>query len=139
MSKRVKYYSVYGKTNDANGVQRYVTVVGMLEQTRDKMLVQEVVPVETKPNNFVDGILTYKKKMLHRKLTLSLSICHPTDTFSEEEGINVAKRRIRNGEIIGTLETSDVTMLTEDAIMGELIVKLNHIIENIDEYIPKED
>lgn len=135
MSKRVKYYSVYGKAVDLEGQVRYVTVVGKLEQYREHAYQQESVPVEVKPNSFVNGVLTYKNKRLRRKLTLSLAICHPTDEFSEEEGIRVAKRRISNGEILGSLETSDVTMLTEDAVMGELLVKLTYITSNIDRYV----
>lgn len=136
MSKKIKYYSVYGKAVDLDGNEHYVTVLGQLEQSRDSMFVQDVVPVEVKPNTFVDGVLTYKQKKLHRKLTLGMSICHPSDTFSEEEGIKVAKRRIKNGEVLGSIETTDVTMLTEDAVMGELLVKLSHIIERIDSVIP---
>lgn len=135
MSKRVKYYSVYGKAVDLEGQVRYVTVVGKFEQYREHAYQQELVPVEVKPNGFVDGILTYKNKRLRRKLTLSMSVCHPTDEFSEEEGIRIAKRRIENGEVLGSLETSDITMLTEDAIMGELLVKLSYITNNIDRYI----
>lgn len=135
MSKRIKYYNVYGKAVDSNGEVRYVTVVGRLEQTRERTIRQEMVPVELKPNNFTDGILTYHDKRLKRRLDLSMAICHPSDEFSEEEGVRVAKRRIKSGQLLGSLETSDVTMLTEDAIMAELIVKLNHIIENIENYL----
>ena len=66
-----------------------------------------------------------------------MSICHPLDEFDEEVGIDIAKKRIERGEDLGSIETSDVTMLTEDAIMGELIVKLNHIVETIDEHVLK--
>lgn len=132
MSKRVKYYDVYGKAVDKDGDVHYVTVIGALEQSREPMYQQEVVPVEIKPNRFVDGVLTYREKKLRRRLTLAMAICHPTDEFSREEGVRVAKRRIKSGEVLGSIETSDVTMLTEDAVMGELIVKLNHIIETIE-------
>jgi hypothetical protein len=64
-----------------------------------------------------------------------VSICHPLDKFDEEVGINIAKGRIERGQDLGQLETSNVTMLTEDAIMAEILVKLNHIVNNIDEYI----
>ena len=135
MSKRVKYFHVYGKAIDSDGVNHYVTVVGKLEQTRERSIVQEQVPVEVKPNSFVSGVLTYQPKILRRKLTLGVSICHPSDTFDEQVGIKVAKGRIERGEDLGSLATNNITMLTEDAIMGELIVKLNHICENIDDYI----
>lgn len=132
---KTKYFNVYGKAVDSEGERHYVTIVGKFEQGRIKDVVQDVVPVEVKPNSFVDGILTYQKKRLKRKLTLGVSICHPKDEFDEEVGIKVAKGRIENGQDLGIIETNDVTMLTEDAIMAELIVKLNHVCENIDEYI----
>ena len=132
---RVKYYHAWAKATSSNGDEHYVTVVGKFEQSRKEEIVQDVIPVETKPNTFVDGVLTYGVKNLNRKLTLGVSICHPLDKFDEEVGINIAKGRIARGQDLGQLETSNVTMLTEDAIMAEILVKLNHIVENIDEYI----
>jgi hypothetical protein len=132
---RVKYYHAWAKATSSNGDEHYVTVVGKFEQSRKEEIVQDVVPVETKPNTIVDGILTYGVKNLNRKLTLGVSICHPLDKFDEEVGINIAKGRIARGQDLGQLETSNVTMLTEDAIMAEILVKLNHIVNNIDEYI----
>lgn len=133
---RVKYYHAWAKATSSNGDEHYVTVVGKFEQSRKEKIVQDVVPVETKPNTIVDGILTYGVKNLNRKLTLGVSICHPLDKFDEEVGINIAKGRIARGQDLGQLETSNVTMLTEDAIMAEILVKLNHIVENIDEFLP---
>ena len=135
MSK-VKYYHAWAKATSSNGDEHYVTVVGKFEQSRKEEIVQDVVPVETKPNTIVDGILTYGVKNLNRKLTLGVSICHPLDKFDEEVGINIAKGRIARGQDLGQLETSNVTMLTEDAIMAEILVKLNHIVENIDDFLP---
>ncbi len=132
---RVKYYHAWAKATSNNGDEHYVTVVGKFEQSRKEEIVQDVVPVETKPNTIVDGILTYGVKNLNRKLTLGVSICHPSDTFNEEIGINIAKGRINRGQDLGQIETSNVTMLTEDAIMAEILVKLNHICQSIDEYI----
>ena len=132
---KAKYFSAWAKCTSANGEEHYVTVVGKFEQTRKLEVVQEIVPVETKPFSFRDGILTYDVKKLNRKLTLGVSICHPSDTFDENVGIEVAKRRINKGEILGSIETSFVTMLTEDAIMGEIMIKLNHICENIEDYL----
>ena len=133
---RVKYYHAWAKATSSNGDEHYVTVVGKFEQSRKEKIVQDVVPVETKPNTIVDGILTYGVKNLNRKLTLGVSICHPLDKFDEEVGINIAKGRIARGQDLGQLETSNVTMLTDDAIMAEILVKLNHIVENIDEFLP---
>jgi len=131
-----KFYHAWAKATSINGDEHYVTVVGKFEQSRKEEIVQDVVPVETKPNTIVDGILTYGVKNLNRKLTLGVSICHPSDIFDENIGVEIAKRRIEKGETIGSLETSDVTMLTEDAIMGEILVKLTHITSNIEEYLP---
>ena len=130
-----KFYHAWAKATSSNGDEHYVTVVGKFEQSRKEKIVQDVVPVETKPNTIVDGILTYGVKNLNRKLTLGVSICHPSDTFNEEIGINIAKRRINRGQDLGQIETSNVTMLTEDAIMAEILVKLNHICQNIDDFL----
>ena len=134
MANRVKYYSVYGiaKTGRKKHV---VTVVGKFEQSRENTEVTEIVDVETKPTNFVKGELKYKVKQLKRKLTLGVSICHPLDKFDEEVGIKIAKSRIEKGCDVGSLETNDITMLTEDAIMTELVTKLNHTIDHITEYV----
>ena len=132
---RVKYFHVYGiaKTGRKNHV---VTVVGKFEQSRENTEVTEIVDVETKPTNFVKGELKYKVKQMKRRLTLGMSICHPSDTFDEEVGVEIAKARIEKGYDLGSIETTNVTMLTEDAIMAELVTKLNHVIENIEKFLP---
>ena len=132
---RVKYFHVYGiaKTGRKKHV---VTVVGKFEQSRENTEVTEIVDVETKPTNFVKGELKYKVKQMKRRLTLGMSICHPSDTFDEEIGVEIAKARIEKGYDLGSLETTNVTMLTEDAIMAELVTKLNHVIENIEKFLP---
>ena len=130
-----KYYSSWAKVKTNDGKDHYVTVVGKFVQKRGKELVHEETQVETKPNCFSDAILTYEVKKLKRTLTLGLSICHPCDTFDENVGIEIAKKRIERGENIGTLETNDVAMLTEDAIMGEIIVKLSYVTDHINDYI----
>jgi hypothetical protein len=132
---KIKYYHLWAKTKANDGKVHFVTVVGKFEQTRKKEEITEIVPVEFKPGHFVDGELKYSIKKLNRKLTLGVSICHPLDTFDEEVGCEIAKSRIENGQDLGVIETSDVTMLTEDAIMAELLVKLQYVTENIDDYI----
>ena len=139
MANRVKYYHVYGQTTASDGKRHVVTIVGKFEQAREDVGVTEIVDVETKPTNFVKGELTYNVKMLKRKLTLGLSICHPSDTFDEEVGVEIAKSRIKRGDDLGSIETTNVTMLTEDAIMAELVVKLKHVLETIDEFLPIEE
>ena len=132
---KIKYYHLWAKTKAKDGEDHFVTEVGKFEQTRKKEEITEIVPVEFKPGHFVDGELKYSIKKLNRKLTLGVSICHPLDTFDEEVGCEIAKSRIENGQDLGVIETSDVTMLTEDAIMAELLVKLQYVTENIDDYI----
>ena len=133
MSK-VKYYSLWAEASDANGEKHYVTVVGKFTQNYFPREVVEEVPVETKPGTIVNGKLTYNVRTLHRALTVGVSICHPMDEFDEEFGVELAKARIERGQDAGTVETNDVTMLTEDLIMAELLGKLSYICNNIENY-----
>ena len=134
-----KFYHLYASCEDSKGEKHVVTVVGKLEQTRERQIIEEVVPIELDEKVVVNGLLSYpSKKLMKRTLTLSLAICHPNDEFNEEEGVRVAKRRIENGDVLGSIETSNVTMLTEDAVMAEILVKLNHITEHIDDYISED-
>jgi hypothetical protein len=136
MSKKIKYFHLYGNATGSDGKNHIVTIVGKLEQGSMRKEFKENVPVEYKEGSFVDGVLSYpSNKLLKRKLTLGVSICHPHDTFDEQIGIDIAKKRIEKGETLGSLETSNVTMLTEDAIMGEILVKLQHICNTIDEWL----
>ena len=134
MSK-VKHFSLWAEARDANGEKHYVTVVGKFTQNYVPKEITQEVPVEVKPGTIVNGKLTYNKRTLHRVLTVGVSICHPLDEFDEEFGKELAKARIEKGEDAGTIETNDVTMLTEDLIMAELLGKLAYICNNIDEYI----
>lgn len=133
---KTKYYSLYSQCTDANGEKHYVTVVGKFTQNYLPKEVTQEVPVEIKPGSVVKGKLSFNKKTLHRTLTVGVSICHPLDEFDEEFGVELAKARIEKGEDAGTIETNDVTMLTEDLIMAELIGKLSYIVSNIDSYLP---
>lgn len=136
---KTKWYHVYGRTTASDGKERVVTIVGKFEQSRKPQEFTENVEVETLKGGFVQGELKYKLKTLKRKLTLGLSICHPLDKFDEEVGVEIAKSRINKGINLGSIETSDVTMLTEDAIFAELVTKLNHTLSVIDEYISEDD
>jgi hypothetical protein len=136
---RVKYYHVFGRTTASDGRERVVTIVGKFEQTRKPKEFTETVDIETLKGGFVQGEMKYKLKVLNRKLTLGLSICHPLDKFDEEVGVEIAKSRINKGINLGSIETSDVTMLTEDAIFAELVAKLNHTLQTIDEFIADDD
>ena len=133
---KTKYYSLWHEAIDANGEKHYVTVVGKFTQNYIPKPITQEVPVEVKPGTTVNGKLTFNKRTLHRTLTVGVSICHPADTFDEEFGVELAKARIERGQDAGKIETNNVTMITEDLIMAELLGKLTFICNNIDDYIP---
>ena len=135
---KVRWFHLYGNADGADGKNHVITVVEKLEQGTEKKELKESIPVEIRPGSFVNGKLKYTKKVFKRKLTIGASICHPLDRFDLEKGIEVAKSRIQNGDNLGVLETSSVTMLTDDAIMAELLVKLQYMINNVDDYLPEE-
>jgi hypothetical protein len=137
MSK-IKYFHLYGNAEGADGKNHVITVVGKLEQGKKTVEFTENVPIEVKENSYVNGELKYSRRIMNRKLTIGASICHPLDRFDLEKGIEIAKARIEKGDDLGVLETTSVTMLTDDAIMAELLVKLQYMINNIDEYLPEE-
>lgn len=130
---KIKYYNLHGTATDSNGEKHVVTVVGKFTQEYIYKTVTEEVNVVDGKN--VKGTLTYPRKTLKRTLTTGLAICHPTDEFNEEFGIELAKARINKGMDAGTIETNDVTMITEDLIMAELLGKLTYVCNNIDKYI----
>lgn len=132
---KTKFYHLFADGVDSNGVNHTVMVVGKFTQSYVKTPVIENVKVEVKPNSFVKGELNFKRKQLHRSLTVGVAICNPYDKFDEEIGIKLAKKRIEKGEDSGTVETNDVTMLTKDLILAELQCKLDFITKNIDKYI----
>ena len=131
-----KYYHLYSQCVDSKGETHYVTVVGKFTQNYVPKEVTQEVPVEVKPGSFVNGKLTFNKRTLHRTLTVGVSICHPMDEFDEDFGVELAKARIERGQDAGKIETNDVTMITEDLIMAELLGKLSYIVSNIDSYLP---
>lgn len=137
-----KFYHICGRAYDDDGKMHIVTVVGKVKQGSEKVDVKldtDYIPIfvdrngnEVKTN---DISINFKEKRFSRELKIGVSICHPLDKFSEETGVRIAKRRIKNGDIIGTLKTNDLSMLTQDGVYAELLVKLNHIKDNIEKYI----
>jgi len=132
---RPKFYHAWAKPTDSNGETHYITVVGKVEQKRKYETVMEDTPIIGPNLKEIQGILAYDIRRFNRKLTLAASICHPNDAFNENEGVRIAKRRIEKGYTLGTLETPNINMLNEDAVMAEIIVKLNHIVGHIGEFI----
>jgi hypothetical protein len=135
MVMKTKFYHLYSECVDKDGEKHVVTVVGKFTQNYVPKEITEEVPVEVKPGTVVKGKLTFNKRTLHRTLTVGVSICHPSDEFDKEFGVELAKARIEKGQDAGTIETNDVTMITEDLIMAELLGKLSYICNNIENYI----
>lgn len=131
---KTKFYSLHAPCYDSKGERHYVTVVGKFTQSYVPKEITQIVPVEAKPGSFVNGKLTFNKRTLHRTLTVGVSICHPSDEFNEEFGVELAKARIEKGQDAGTIETNDVTMITEDLIMAELLGKLTYVCNNVESY-----
>ena len=132
---KTKFSSLWAEAIDANGEKHFITVVGKFEQNYFPKEITEEVPVEVKSGTIVRGKLTFNKRTLHRKLTIGISICHPLDEFDEEFGVELAKARIEKGQDAGSIETNDVTMLTEDAVQAELLTKLLYVKTHIDDYV----
>ena len=137
-----KFYHICGRAYDDDGKMHIVTVVGKVKQGSEKVDVKldaNDIPIFVNKNGYDiqanDISINFKEKRFSRKLEIGVSICHPLYKFSEETGVRIAKRRIKNGDIIGTLRTNDLSMLTQDGVYAELLVKLNHIKDNIEKYI----
>ena len=137
-----KFYHICGRAYDDDGKMHIVTVVGKVKQGSEKVDVKldaNDIPIFVNRNGFEmktnELNISFKEKRFSRELEIGVSICHPLDKFSEETGVRIAKRRIKNGDIIGTLRTNDLSMLTQDGVYAELLVKLNHIKDNIEKYI----
>ena len=137
-----KFYHICGRAYDNDGKMHIVTVVGKVKQGSEKVDVKldtNENPILVDKNGYEvktnDLSINFKEKRFTRELEIGESICHPLDKFSEETGVRIAKRRIKNGDIIGTLRTNDLSMLTQDGVYAELLVKLNHIKDNIEKYI----
>ena len=133
--KKIKVYHLTNRVKTSDNQEHVVTVVGKFEQERIPVEYVEDVKVQTGEKTFIDGELTYRRKRLHRKLTIGLAICHPTDSFSDDYGVKLCLNRIKEGRNLGILETTSVTMLTEDAIMSELETKLKYVSEHLEKYI----
>lgn len=128
---KTKFYTVHGECIDSHGDKHTVTLVGQLDYLK------ETVQVDTDLSN--DTYLTRMVKVRKKRLSIGMAICHKWDEFDLEFGQRLAKKRIKRGESIGTLETANFSMLTDDSVNAELLVKLSHITANIERYIPSKE
>ena len=131
---KTKYFHLVGEAKDLYGNRHIVTVVGKYKQEYIQKEHIQKIPVYDDNGNITTGDLSWKKKTLKRTLTVGYSICHPNDKFDEDKGIAYAKKRIKNNEGLGTLTTSNATMLTKDLIEAILLCKLNYITHNLDKF-----
>ena len=131
-----KFYSMHHVCVDKSGNSHVVTVVGKFSQKRDREYVEEEHPIMVGKQTF-PGAVSYFKRVMTRKLTIGMSICHPLDDFDKTVGEEIAKRRIKQGDDVGTLYTHDVTMLTKDQIVSHLQCKLKYICDHIDDYMER--
>lgn len=130
---RTKYYSLFGEAIDSNGNSHIVTVVGEYTQFKEDFV--EEMDVLTDEGVVCKTLIPMKKQK--RELKLAYSICHPDDVFDKEEGIKVAKRRLKRGNTIGELSSYNCTMLNQDQCEILVLVEVGHIIKHIDTYIQR--
>lgn len=126
-------YNMHGNAVDSNGVNHIVTVVGLYTQQKEHVMVNEPISVGV-GHKVVEGELTYPHTTKVRTLALGYSICHPNDEFNEAAGVSIAKSRAKKAPI-GTVTSTDVTMLNDDACTALVLTELNHITKNIEKYI----
>lgn len=134
-----KLYHFYGTAIDKNGLPHIVTIVGKLTQQKENEIVIEDMQVNDEyGDKKYEGQFTYEKSKKIRRLTYAFSICHTDDVenFSEDKGIEIAKRRLTKFPL-GKLETDTCTTLCDDQVKWILFGELKFIMDNIDDFIEK--
>lgn len=134
-----KFYSLWSKATDANGVDHYVTVVGKVEQERVRETLTTDTMVEDEHGKKHEATILTDIKYKRRVFTMARSICSPEDTFNFEQGVKIAKKRIKNGDIIGEFTSNNITMLNDDMCNLLIFNEVNHVVRNIDKYIQKKN
>lgn len=127
-----EFFNVNGVAHDKNGQRHVITVVGMLETWRERIVVDENVKYLTVNGKEKEGILLKSEKLMKKKLTMSFSVCHPLDEFKERVGIGIAKRRIKEGRTLGSVESTCLTMLHENSIKALLKAELQTLIDEME-------
>lgn len=130
-----KFYSLWGKATASDGSDHYVTVVGRFtqEKTNDTVATETTIVDDNAKEHKALVLVDYKKK--NRKFEMARAICDPRDTFDYEYGKRKAMKRIAEGEVIGTINSEDITMLNDDICNMLVFNEVNHVIKNIDSYI----
>ncbi len=126
---------MWGKAVASDGSEHYVTVVGKCSQQKETITVPTETSIVDDLGKEHDATLLVNVKRKFRKLELARSICHPADTFDFDKGVELCKKRIEEGIIIGEQESENITMLNADQCEMLVFCEVNHIIKNIDKYI----
>ena len=113
--------------------EHQITIVGQFERLKENTY----KVIETTDKNGKQVLQIKKSRNFKRIFSMAYSICHPDDSYNEEQGIHIALRRIKSGDRIGTLTTADKTMLNDDQCYAILNNEMRHIQTNINHYINK--
>lgn len=130
-----KFYSMWGEATDKNGEKHQVTVVGRVLQEKITDTVSNTTTITDERGKEHDALIIADYKKKQRTFTMARSICDPRDTFDFERGKEIAKRRIVNGDTIGSIQSENITMLNDDMCNLLVFNEVNHVIKNIDAYI----
>jgi len=131
-----KVYHVVHTTTEMDGQERKIVVVGIFKQKKESELNKKYVAIKfANGKEDSDAELTFTTKKVVRTFTIGYSICHPSDVaeFNEEVGLSIALSRAKRYPI-GTITSTDVTMLNEDACMALLENEAKHIATHLDKY-----
>lgn len=134
---RTKIFRLSRTVTTRSGKRHVVTVVGVLKRGRKDLEIETKMPVQATRKAVVEGTLKYKFKTTHRELTIGYSICHPDDEFDPIKAEEIALKRIKQGNDIGTMETRSTMMLTDDMIMAILDSKVTYICQHLKKFIDR--
>jgi hypothetical protein len=134
MKERSEYFYDWKKVLLDNGEvsKRVILVLGLLEE---KDTVNTIVKDVSADKYGRRGKLFYDRKNRTKTLTLAYAICNPTDEFDLTQGVELAKKRIEKGDIIGKLTSTSRSMLNHDQIEAIISNEIYYIEDNIDTYI----
>lgn len=128
-----KTFTTHGTVTAKDGMLRHITVVGEYSQKREKRTRAFLANFDCIEGR--EGMVITEFTEKTRNFTMAYAICNPEDEFSESVGVSIAKSRIKRNPI-GTLTSTNCTMLNPDQCQTILENELRHISEHIEEYLP---
>ena len=134
---KAKFYDTHMTAVDMNGNEHIVTMVGELTQFKEKVMESIPMSMPITATKDVEGVFTAPVKRHRKQLRYAYAICHTQDLdeFSIDKGVDIAKRRIKEDDVLGGLTTNYITSLCPDQIEMILFGELQHVCNNIDKYI----